>query len=152
MNDEILSLIEQMQQGQNNTGVGASGVQQLSKGLLNSNNGFQAIQKLGGTSSQIANNMVAQGQQQTQEAIQGKNALQNQRDNLMSQAEQQANNALQQNQQQGSGLGTLLKIGAMIASGGGSAAAEGTAGSAVGSQLADMSWKKLGSSGALSWL
>lgn len=152
MDDEILSLIEQMrQEQQGNNGISVTGVQQLSQGLLsNSNNSLQALQKNKNTGAQLANNMVAQGQQQTQEAMQSKNALMNQQANLATQTEQQALSAAQQAQQsqQGGGLGALLKLGAMIASGGGAAAG---AESAVGSQMADMSWKDLGKNGFLNW-
>lgn len=103
-----------------------------------------------GQASNLSQQMLQQGQEQTATAMQGKNALMNQMEQQAQATQNQAMQAAQQNQNQGSGLGSLLKIAGLIygLGGAGAAAAEGAE---VGTALADMSWKNLGNSGAFNW-
>ena len=123
------------------------------QGLLGSGQGgLQAMQQMMGKTSNAAQNMAAQGQQQTQVAMQGKNALMNQMDSQAAQTQQQAMQAAQQLQQQGGGLGKLLRLGLIISSAGGAGAAEGATASLGENALANSAWQDMANKGMLSWL
>ena len=110
------------------------------------------MQQMMGKTSNAAQNMATQGQQQTQIAMQGKNALMNQMDSQAAQTQQQAMQAAQQQQQQGGGLGKLLRLGLIISSAGGAGAAEGATASLGENALANSAWQDMANKGMLSWL
>ena len=113
---------------------------------------LQAMQQMMGKTSNAAQNMAAQGQQQTQVAMQGKNDLMNQMDSQAAQTQQQAMQAAQQQQQQGGGLGKLLRLGLIISSAGGAGADEGATASLGENALANSAWQDMANKGMLSWL
>lgn len=153
MENNLASLLEQMKRNQGNVynDMNNDTIQPM-QGLLGSGqNGLQAMQQMMGKTSNAAQNMVAQGQQQTQSAMQGKNALMSQMDSQAAQTQQQAMQAAQQ-QQQGGGLGKLLRLGLIISSAGGAGAAEGATASLGENALANNAWQDMANKGMLSWL
>ena len=91
----------------------------------------------GAKAQQAAQDMLAQSQAQTQQAMQGSSALAAQRQNQMQGAETQASQALQQQQaEQQAKQQKILQLGMMIAGGlgggGSSAASSGAAGAGQG--------------------
>lgn len=154
MGNDLASLLEQMERNQGNVynDMNNDTVQPM-QGLLGSGQGgLQAMQQMMGKTSNAAQNMAAQGQQQTQVAMQGKNALMNQMDSQAAQTQQQAMQAAQQQQQQGGGLGKLLRLGIIISSAGGAGAAEGATASLGENALANSAWQDMANKGMLSWL
>ena len=154
MGNDLASLLEQMERNQGNVynDMNNDTVQPM-QGLLGSGQGgLQAMQQMMGKTSNAAQNMAAQGQQQTQAAMQGKNALMNQMDSQAAQTQQQAMQAAQQQQQQGGGLGKLLRLGLIISSAGGAGAAEGATASLGENALANSAWQDMANKGMLSWL
>lgn len=156
MENNLASLLEQMKRNQGNVynDMNNDTIQPM-QGLLGSGQGgLQAMQQMMGKTSNAAQNMVAQGQQQTQAAMQGKNALMSQMDSQAAQTQQQAMQAAQQ-QQQGGGLGKLLRLGLMISGAGGAGgagAAEGATASLGENALANSAWQDMANKGMLSWL
>ena len=154
MGNDLASLLEQMKRNQGNVynDMNNDTIQPM-QGLLGSGQGgLQAIQQMMGKTSNAAQNMAAQGQQQTQVAMQGKNALMNQMDSQAAQTQQQAMQAAQQQQQQGGRLGKLLRLGLIISSAGGAGAAEGATASLGENALANSAWQDMANKGMLSWL
>ena len=154
MGNDLASLLEQMKRNQGNVcnDMNNDTIQPM-QGLLGSGQGgLQAMQQMMGKTSNAAQNMAAQGQQQTQVAMQGKNALMNQMDSQAAQTQQQAMQAAQQQQQQGGGLGKLLRLGLIISSAGGAGAAEGATASLGENALANSAWQDMANKGMLSWL
>ena len=154
MGNDLASLLEQMKRNQGNVynDMNNDTIQTM-QGLLGSGQGgLQAMQQMMGKTSNAAQNMAAQGQQQTQAAMQGKNALMNQMDSQAAQTQQQAMQAAQQQQQQGGGLGKLLRLGLIISSAGGAGAAEGATASLGENALANSAWQDMANKGMLSWL
>ena len=154
MGNDLASLLEQMKRNQGNVynDMNNDTIQPM-QGLLGSGQGgLQAMQQMMGKTSNAAQNMAAQGQQQTQVAMQGKNALMNQMDSQAAQTQQQAMQAAQQQQQQGGGLGKLLRLGLSISSAGGAGAAEGATASLGENALANSAWQDMANKGMLSWL
>lgn len=157
MQNNLVSLLEQMKQNQGNVYDDMNNdTIQPTQGLLGSGQGgLQAMQQMMGKTSNAAQNMVAQGQQQTQAAMQGKNALMSQMDSQAAQTQQQAMQAAQQQQQQGGGLGKLLQLGLMISGAGGAGgagAAEGATASLGENALANSAWQDMTKKGMISWL
>lgn len=154
MGNDLASLLEQMKRNQGNVynDMNNDTIQPM-QGLLGSGQGgLQAMQQMMGKTSNAAQSMAAQGQQQTQVAMQGKNALMNQMDSQAAQTQQQAMQAAQQQQQQGGGLGKLLRLGLIISSAGGAGAAEGATASLGENALANSAWQDMANKGMLSWL
>lgn len=167
MDDEMTTLIDMIRKQQQATSFGnMGGSQQLASGLLGNahpGNGanVQAMKRLSGNTSQLAGNMVNQGQKQTQQAMQAKNNLQGQMDGLSAQTQQQAASALQQQQAQQAreqqGLANMIQIGMMLYGGGAgaggaeAAASEKAAASLGAEKLADMSWNNLLKNNSLKW-
>lgn len=154
MGNDLASLLEHMKRNQGNVynDMNNDTIQPM-QGLLGSGQGgLQAMQQMMGKTSNAAQNMATQGQQQTQIAMQGKNALMNQMDSQAAQTQQQAMQAAQQQQQQSGGLGKLLRLGLIISSAGGAGAAEGATASLGENALANSAWQDMANKGMLSWL
>lgn len=99
-----------------------------------SNNAEQALSSMQAKADNTANNMLAQTQEQTQQAMQSSQALQQQRDADMANTEQQAAQALkQQQQEEAQRTAGLFKLATMIygAAGGGAADASGVTDTAM---------------------
>ena len=154
MGNDLASLLEQMKRNQGNVynDMNNDTIQPM-QGLLGSGQGgLQAMQQMMGKTSNAAQNMAAQGQQQTQVAMQGKNDLMNQMDSQAAQTQQQAMQAAQQQQQQGGGLGKILRLGLIITRAGRAGEAEGATASLGENALANSAWQDMANKGMLSWL
>lgn len=135
MGDEFTTLLEKYRQP-NNEMEGIFIYQQEPAQEANQNQ--QVIQGLLGNSSNLANNLLAQSQQQTAEAMNAKNAFLNQQEALAQQTQAQGAQLAEQERRKQQGGGLLGKLAMSYITGGLNNAIGGALGNAVGGSVGNV--------------